>query len=424
MRENIMKGVAVLFTVIVVGVIALFVVLHSRNEAQAVGESDGKPTGPDKGQPITPADVEELDVNTETGTAPALVVTGRLRRTGLWLGVSAVPRNVTDPAKEAKTFTFPLAQAEFKETVNLDKTFAGGGFSVAVWQKKVEKRDCNKAGGPPCPWCEANGSHMEGLLAEREGRIGGGPKVVLAVKINSDSTSGEPIALEISGEVSGLETNCWFGTSLYPKDCIDLAKDGQHKTEEMPNGEFSATLPLGERFAGGSCEIAVWEKKVNKLDCKRPFCAYCNAAGCHFEGSLAYKTDLIKDIVRAKLATKVETVFLPEKSTEFPYVLKIEGKVHLKDVKAYLGYSLYPDPREGKKAEATHEIPPAPAAAFSTSVDVPVALCGGTYEVALWRTKVDKKDCKRENCQVCSAKGFHVEGLLAYEFGVLPRQQK
>lgn len=42
----------------------------------------------------------------------------------------------------------------------------------------------------------------------------------------------------------------------------------------------------------------------------------------------------------------------------------------------------------------------------------------GTYEMALWQTRVPERDCKTK-CSWCKANGYHMEGLRAYTSGDL-----
>lgn len=42
---------------------------------------------------------------------------------------------------------------------------------------------------------------------------------------------------------------------------------------------------------------------------------------------------------------------------------------------------------------------------------------GGTYEVALWESKVPKSSCKTPGCKWCPVNGFHMDGLRSYTYG-------
>ncbi len=423
MSSSVVKGATVLFLIIVAGVIVLFVVMHGRNNAEdAVKKEEAEAPAPPPRVP-TPADVEKLEAKTDlaSGTGlPTLVVTGSVRCSGLWLGMTVMPRTPGEPGKDTKNFVFELAQGPFHETAKLDKSFAGGCYAVAVWNTKTEKSKCKRGGGDlPCQWCGANGYHMDGFLAGRDGQIGGGPTVSLDMKVERNAESGEPLSLEISGELGGVDSDCLLGISVYPKECVDLLKDGKHEVKTVQKGKFSTKATLGEPYAGGWFETALWERKVKALDCKTKQCFACKNSGYHLEGMLAYRSDAIRDMQRARMVVTI-TPLAEDESKENLCTLDVDAEVLVKNVKAYLGYSIYPR-GIGPHDDTINRLLPDASTTHSTSVKAPAKMSGGTFEVALWRTKVEKANCKREFCPSCQTAGYHLEGLLAFERVVLPK---
>jgi hypothetical protein len=88
---------------------------------------------------------------------------------------------------------------------------------------------------------------------------------------------------------------------------------------------------------------------------------------------------------------------------------------------AWLGRSLYAYGITNKASQGSHEVVRV-ASSFLRSWRVPVAwVRNGSYEVALWATKVPASQCTIPNDPWCKRNGFHLAGLLAWRSGWLPR---
>ena len=67
--------------------------------------------------------------------------------------------------------------------------------------------------------------------------------------------------------------------------------------------------------------------------------------------------------------------------------------------------------------EGTHKQIETTGKQFSQTIEVGKNFYKGSFEVALWGKKVDKKDCTIENCYWCKKNGFHLDELLDYKTG-------
>lgn len=79
----------------------------------------------------------------------------------------------------------------------------------------------------------------------------------------------------------------WLGLSVYPK---------RGKTYSVIRyvhcGTLDQTFSVSSSYAGGTFEVALWEKRVPRSACKSQ-CSWCAANGCHMEGLRAYGSGLV-----------------------------------------------------------------------------------------------------------------------------------
>lgn len=106
------------------------------------------------------------------------------------------------------------------------------------------------------------------------------------IKILSDGY-GRPLQITISGHVK--EKEAWLGISFYPKSAKDYVKEAEHKIEPLKEGDFYKAPFIDSRFIGGTYEVALWSKKVERKDCTIQGCQWCKKNGFHMEGRLDYK---------------------------------------------------------------------------------------------------------------------------------------
>ena len=89
--------------------------------------------------------------------------------------------------------------------------------------------------------------------------------------------------------------------------------------------------------------------------------------------------------------------------------------------KAWLGISLYPYGIVDTQSGGRHSFIELQKGEFSHVIQVDTQLLGGSFEVGLWGTQVDKVDCTIDNCYWCKVNGFHFDDNLAYRSGLLTR---
>ncbi len=86
---------------------------------------------------------------------------------------------------------------------------------------------------------------------------------------------------------------------------------------------------------------------------------------------------------------------------------------------AWLGISFYPygvaDPVTGGR----HSVIEVKKGDIRQEITIDPALLGGSFEFALWGTKIAKVDCRRDYCYWCKMNGYHVDESLAYSSGLL-----
>ncbi len=86
---------------------------------------------------------------------------------------------------------------------------------------------------------------------------------------------------------------------------------------------------------------------------------------------------------------------------------------------AWLGISLYPFNTVDATTGGRHSNSEIGNGHFSQEIQIDKDLLGGSFEVALWKTKVDKIDCTLEYCHWCKMNGYHFDDLLVYKSGLL-----
>jgi hypothetical protein len=111
----------------------------------------------------------EITYEFDSGIPKTLTISGTPEQTPLWLGVSLYPYNVVDLLEYGTHKQIEIKKAQFKEAMELGKTFYSGSFEVALYGKKVEREDCWEKGG--CYWCKKNGFHLEEPLEYKSGYL-------------------------------------------------------------------------------------------------------------------------------------------------------------------------------------------------------------------------------------------------------------
>ncbi|MBI5367124.1 MAG: hypothetical protein HZA54_08815 [Planctomycetes bacterium] len=85
----------------------------------------------------------------------------------------------------------------------------------------------------------------------------------------------------------------------------------------------------------------------------------------------------------------------------------------------WLGRSLYPKDPAAAASGADHRLTAVGRGAIRSTWPIPESCAEGSFEVALWTKRVDKSKCTVKGCAACAARGYHLEGLVAYRSGRL-----
>lgn len=127
--------------------------------------------------------------------------------------------------------------------------------------------------------------------------------------------------------------------------------------------------------------------------------------------SLSFAAD--KEISIADL--KVEVVVSAE--TGWPTRLIVSGS-NPRAV-AWLGVSFYPYGVADAITGGRHSVIELKKGDIRQEISIDPALLGGSFEFALWGSKVSKVECHRDYCYWCKVNGFHLDESLAYASGLL-----
>ena len=87
----------------------------------------------------------------------------------IWLGVSLYPATFKDAIKEGHHITKEIKKGNFIEAFAIDNKLAtqyGTSYEIALWGKKVDKKDCTIK---DCYWCATRGYHLEDAMFYQTG---------------------------------------------------------------------------------------------------------------------------------------------------------------------------------------------------------------------------------------------------------------
>ncbi|MFA5032693.1 MAG: hypothetical protein WC614_06720 [bacterium] len=102
----------------------------------------------------------KVTIEYKEGIPASILVSGVVDKNE-WLGVSLYPATVTDATKEGHHITREIKKGNFIEAFAIDNKLAsqyGSSYEIALWGKKVEKKDCTIQ---DCYWCQQRGYHLE-----------------------------------------------------------------------------------------------------------------------------------------------------------------------------------------------------------------------------------------------------------------------
>ncbi|NQU68255.1 MAG: hypothetical protein HQ510_09965 [Candidatus Marinimicrobia bacterium] len=112
------------------------------------------------------------------------------------------------------------------------------------------------------------------------------------IVVNADT--GWPVKVILNGYVQ--QDNAWLGISFYPYNTQNPETDGTHQIIQITDHSISKEIDVDQIFLDGSFEIALWEKRVDKVDCTLDYCFWCKANGFHLDGLLVYKSGLLTQL--------------------------------------------------------------------------------------------------------------------------------
>jgi hypothetical protein len=77
-----------------------------------------------------------------------LVVEGEAIKDSMWLGVSLYPRFYQDPIWDGRHMVIPIKKkGKFVEKIEVEETFRGGYYEIALWEQLLEKKTLYKMEG-------------------------------------------------------------------------------------------------------------------------------------------------------------------------------------------------------------------------------------------------------------------------------------
>ncbi|MDQ7779026.1 MAG: hypothetical protein RDV41_04880 [Planctomycetota bacterium] len=96
-------------------------------------------------------------------------------------------------------------------------------------------------------------------------------------------------------------------------------------------------------------------------------------------------------------------------------VLEVSGTIDARG--AWVGRSFYPAGCKDAAAEGVHGASRVRQGSFKETWTVPDTCIGGAFELALWETRVSRRECQTPMCPHCASAGYHFENLLASASG-------
>lgn len=102
------------------------------------------------------------------------------------------------------------------------------------------------------------------------------------------SYAGFDATVKVTGTANGP---AYLGMSAYP-----ASKSGKayHQVRYLSSGTFQQTFALTSSYKGGSYEVALWNKKVERSRCTTSGgCSWCKLNGFHMEGMRSYSSGVI-----------------------------------------------------------------------------------------------------------------------------------
>jgi len=218
-----------------------------------------------------------------TGRTLQFSITGDTQGHVAYLGCSFYPSKYSNKLKEGYHDIVQVSNS-FTRSWEIPEKFYEGSFEIAIWGDKVLKARC---GRKDCFLCGKFGFHLEKMLDFCSGTLLPTNPVTLQV-------STVPGDGYVTVTVNGATQNggAYLGVSFYPKDCKDLLKEGKFDCRRVYSS-FSEIWTVPDKYRGGRYEIALWNRKINKSDCRIKSCFWCRKLGYHLWWLLFLKSGVI-----------------------------------------------------------------------------------------------------------------------------------
>jgi hypothetical protein len=193
----------------------------------------------------------------------------------------------------------------------------------------------------------------------------------------SVKTSGGKTRLEVTGLAP--DSLDWLGVSFYTPDYASLIWDACHSVHRVAGGRFSNSYDVPDGFKGGTYEVALWKENLAATWVYR------------MEGLCGYGSGTVKD--GAQPGSGSDTI--PELKTG---IAAKDGRLYLKvngrapDRNDWLGVSFYRANYADPVLDAQHGAYLVAQGDFTQQLAVPEGFEAGTYEVALWKDLLEKKE--------------------------------
>lgn len=82
----------------------------------------------------------------------------------------------------------------------------------------------------------------------------------------------------------------WLGMTVTPTNDRYPARS---QVVYVRQGNWQQAFPLGSNCAGAKYEVALWETKLARSQCKTKDCKWCQANGYHMEGLRSYTSGTV-----------------------------------------------------------------------------------------------------------------------------------
>ena len=102
------------------------------------------------------------------------------------------------------------------------------------------------------------------------------------------SYAGFDASVQVTGTANGP---AYLGFSAYP-----AGKNGKayHQVRYLSAGTFQQTFTMSSSYKGGTYEVALWNKKVDRNSCSTSGgCSWCKLNGFHMDGMRKYSSGSI-----------------------------------------------------------------------------------------------------------------------------------